>query len=287
MPAITTDNRLGILYMFLATFLFAWMNVFVKLLDRIPVLEVILFRSLIALLLCWFYLRRARQPVLGSRRPLLFLRGLAGAAALALNFWLIQEIPLATASTLTYLAPVCTMLIGIWFVGEKVRPLQFLFFALSFGGVLLVQGFDPRIAPLHLAAGIATSLIMGLAYNCVRKLSTSEPALVIMFYFPLMTLPFAGLWSALHWVQPQGLEWLWLLLMGLTTQTAQYYMTRAYQLAEIATVSIVNFSGILFAIGLGALLFGEHFNLPTYLGMALVLLGVGANVLLKTRPRAL
>ena len=277
------NSALGVWYMFLATFLFAWMTVFVKLLDRIPVLEIILFRSLISLALCLWGLRHAGVAVLGERRGLLMLRGLAGAMALAMNFYLIQEIPLATASTLTYLAPIFTTLIGIWALGERVRPIQLLFFLLSFLCVLMIQGFDPRISAFHLAIGIATSLSMGVAYNCVRKLSGSEHALVIIFYFPLMTLPLAGLWSVFNWVQPQGWEWFQLLMVGVTTQVAQYYMTRSYQLAEIATVSIVNYAGIVFAIALGFLLFGEGFNAPTLLGIALVLAGVACNVLFKTR----
>lgn len=285
MPYTSFMSRrtLGVCYMFVATFLFAWMTVFVKMLDRIPAMEIVLFRSLIALVLCLYPLRRAGIPVLGTRRGLLVARGLAGAVSLGMNFWLVQQIPLATASTLTYLAPIFTMLIGIWFVGERVRPIQFLLFGLSFAGVVIVQGFDPRISPLHLGVGITTSLVMGIAYNCVRKLSGSEHALVIMLYFPLMTLPVAGLWSALNWVQPQGVEWLIILGVGLSAQMAQYCLTRSYQLAEIATVSIVNYSGIVFSILLGIVIFGEHFNLPTYAGMVLVLLGVVCNVLLKTR----
>lgn len=271
----------GILYMLLATFLFAWMAVFVKLLPEIPVMEIILFRSVISLALCWVSLRRQGINLFGHRRPLLILRGLAGALALGMNFYLLQEIPLATASTLTYLAPITTTLIGIYFVGEKVSPLQLAFFALSFMGVLVVQGFDTRVSGFHLGIGVITSLMMGVAYNCVRKLSSSEHPLVIIFYFPLMALPIAGTASYFVWVQPQGWQWFYIVMVGVTTQLAQYFMTRAYQLAEISTVSIVNFTGIIFSIVLGLILFKEQFNLLTYGGMLLVLLGVVLNVLFK------
>lgn len=279
------QSALGVCYMLLATFLFALMSTFVKLLDGIPVLETIFFRSLISLILCLLPLMRARVDLWGNNRPLLMLRGLAGALALSMNFYLIQEIPLATASTLTYLAPICTALIGVYFVKEPVRLMQIVFFVISFAGVVMIQGFDARISAFHLFVGLATSIAMGVAYNCVRKLSRNEHPLVIIFYFPLMTLPIAGLWTAYNWVTPRGLEWVYILGVGVTTQVAQYYMTRAYQLAEIATVSIVNFTGIIYAIGIGFILFGESFNLLTYLGMLLVLAGVALNVLFKHRSR--
>jgi drug/metabolite transporter (DMT)-like permease len=98
-------------------------------------------------------------------------------------------------------------------------------------------------------------------------------------------MPVAGIWCLLFWVQPQGWEWLHLLMVGITSQLAQYYMTRSYQLAEISTVSIVNYTGIIYAIVLGFILFGEGFNLLTYAGMALVLLGVILNVAWKQRQK--
>lgn len=208
---------------------------------------------------------------------------MVGALALTQNFYLYQQIPLGAASTLTHLSPIFTTLIGIWFVREKVGPLQLGFFGLSFIGVLLIQGFDYRISSWHLFVGVTASCTMGLAYNCVRKLGATEHPLVIMFYFPLICLPLAGLWSLFNWVQPQGWEWLWLLLMGLTTQLGQYFMTRAYQITVISRVAIINYTEVLFAIVFGLVLFGENFSLLTWAGMGLVAVGVVLNVMFRPR----
>lgn len=280
-----TDTVRGVWYMALATLLFSLMTVFVKLVPDIPPLEIIFFRAVISIALCFWGLKRARVSIFGNNKAMLTIRGVAGVIALTLNFYLIQEIPLATASTLTYLAPVATTIIGIWFVKEKVSPIQFLFFAISFSGILVIQGFDARVSLFHLGLGIITSVFMGLAYNCVRKLSTSEHPLVIIFYFPFVCLPIAGLWCLLFWVQPQGWQWFFLLMVGITSQVAQYFMTRAYQLATISTVSIVNYTGIIYAIFLGYILFGEGFNLMTYAGMGLVLAGVILNVMSKQQSK--
>jgi len=278
-----SDTTHGVWYMAIATFLFALMTVFVKLVPNIPALEIIFFRAIISVVICWWSLKRSRVPILGNNRVMLTFRGIFGVIALTLNFYLIHEIPLATASTLTYLAPISTTLIGIWFVQEKVSPIQCLFFAMSFAGVLVIQGFDARVSLFHLGVGIITSIFMGLAYNCVRKLSTDEHPLVIIFYFPFVCLPITGLWCLLYWVQPEGWEWFYLFMVGITSQAAQYFMTRAYQLTEISTVSIVNYTGIIYAIVLGFILFGEGFNLLTYAGMGLVLVGVICNVVWKQR----
>ena len=86
-------------------------------------------------------------------------------------------------------------------------------------------------------------------------------------------------------MQPAAWEWFFLLMVGITSQVAQYFMTRAYQLAEISTVSIVNYTGIVYSIFLGYVLFGEGFNLMTYAGMGLVLVGVILNVIWKQQSK--
>ena len=274
-------NTRGVVFMLLASFFFALMSVCVKLLTGIPILEIIFFRALISATLCLFGMWRAKVAPLGRNRPLLLVRGLAGTVSLAQNFWLVQSVPLAAATTLTHLSPIFTTLIGIWFVKEKVALSQLGWFLLSFAGIVLMQGFDYRIGVLALLVGITTSTTMGIAYNCVRKLGATEHPLVIIFYFPLVCLPLTGLWSLFHWVTPQGSDWWWLIGMGLTTQIGQYYMTRSYQVARISRVAIVNYMEVLFSIVLGLVLFAENFNLVTYAGMALVVAGVVLNVLSK------
>ena len=190
--------------MLLASFVFTLMKVFVKLVPHIPAIEIILFRSIISFVISLYFLNRQRVTVWGNNKLILLGRGVAGAIALVTYFSLLQQIPLATASTLQYLSPIFTTVIGIFLVGEKARPIQFLFFGLSFAGILIIQGFDPRIEPIHLLMGIVASLFMGLAYNFIRKLKNTEHPLVIIFYFPLVMLPISAIWSSFIWVQPIG-----------------------------------------------------------------------------------
>jgi drug/metabolite transporter (DMT)-like permease len=278
---MSADTR-GILYMLLASFFFSLMSLSVKYLQGIPLLEIIFVRAVISASLCLWGIRRAGVAPLGNNRLLLLFRGSAGVLALIQGIYLIQAIPLAAATTLTHLSPIFTTLIAIWFVKEKVAPVQLAFFALSFLGVILVQGFDYRISLLHLAVGISASFCMGLAYNSVRRLGAEEHPLVIMFYFPLVCLPIAALYSLFYWVQPTGWQWLALVGVGVTAQLGQYYMTLSYQVANVSRVAIVAYSEVLFAIVLGFVLFNESFSLLTYAGMALVAAGVGLN--LRFRP---
>lgn len=271
----------GVQFMLLSAFIFTLMKVCVKLIPHIPPIEIILFRSVISLVLSGGVLMSKNISVWGNNKKILILRGVAGAIALSSFFMLLQQIPLAAASTLQYLAPVFSTILGIFILKEQVRWYQFLFFGLSFLGIVVIQGFDPRVSFGQMLLGVGSAFFTGLAYNFVRKLKSSEHPLVIIFYFPLVTLPLAAVYSMFDWVTPQGADWWVLLAIGLCTQVAQYFMTRSYQSEEIAKVSIINYTGIIYSLGFGFFIFGEQYNLLTYVGMVLVLSGVILNLGLK------
>ncbi|MCE7996007.1 MAG: DMT family transporter [Roseivirga sp.] len=267
--------------MLLATFVFAIMNVAVKWVDHIPAIEVIFFRSIVSLIMSGVVLRSQKVPLFGNNKKVLIMRGVAGSLGLILFFTTIQRIPLASAVTLMFLSPIFTAILGIWIVKESVRWLQWVFFAISFGGIMVIQGFDERISPIMALIGVGAAFFSGVAYNMIRKLKTSEHPLVIVFYFPLVTLPVTIIYLLFDWVTPRGSDWLILMLVGVLTQIAQYFMTKAYQSEELAKVANIQFIGILYALGFGWVLFDESFDFMTYLGMTMVLVGVILNVAYK------
>ncbi|MEJ2004920.1 MAG: DMT family transporter, partial [Cyclobacteriaceae bacterium] len=162
----------GVVFMLLATFFFALMNVFVKLLPEIPAVEIVFFRSLISLVISAVILKYQGISVWGRSRGWLLLRGTVGAIALVLYFITIQLIPLATAVTIQFITPIFTTIIGIFMNRERVAPIQWLFFLIAFGGIVMIQGFDERVTFELMLIGIVAAFFAGMAYNVIRKLKT-------------------------------------------------------------------------------------------------------------------
>lgn len=269
--------------MLVSTLFFTGMNLLVKMVPNIPAIEIVFFRSLVSLVLSYGFLARLRISVWGNNKKLLIGRGISGAVALILYFTTLQVMPLASAVTIQFLSPIFTTILGIFVVREKVKPWQWAFFAIAFGGVLVIEGFDPRVSAFFGVMGIISALFSGFTYNLIRKMGTSEHPLVIVFYFPLVTLPVTGIYCYFFWVNPIGMEWLLLILIGVMTQFAQYFMTMAYQNEELSKVAPLKYFGVLYAIILGYVFFGETFNWLTYTGMIMVIVGVILNVWYKQR----
>src|SRR5688572_20362062 len=99
--------------MIVSAFAFSVMTLLVKLAgQRIPSQEIVTVRAALTLLLSYAALRRAGLPVLGTRRPLLIVRGLFGFAALSCIYYAVTHMPLAEATVIQYLHPPFTALLA-------------------------------------------------------------------------------------------------------------------------------------------------------------------------------
>lgn len=277
----------AVVYILSATFLFTALNVCVKYLPHLPTSQVVLFRGLVSLIICYFYLKKMGISPWGQHKKVLILRGIFGTLSLFALFYCLKHMPIAMAMTLSNLAPLFAVLIAHFFLGEESHWSQFVFLIVAFGGVVLVKGWDSSV-PWSLAVlGIFGAFMAGCAYTCVRSLRTQDHPLVVVFYFPLLSLPMMIGPAVTQWVSPSLRDWLLLILIGILTQFAQYFMTVAYQLERASKIMIYNYTGLIWAVLVGGLFFGEHFELPQILGLGVVvacLLG-SAYVAYKMTPK--
>jgi len=273
--------------MLLSTFSFAMANVFVKQLSEMPVMEIVFFRSIMAGAVCWYGIKKAGVDWTGNNKPFLILRGVAGTTALVLFFLTLQNIPLASATTIQYLSPIFTATIAIFFLKESVKPVQWIFYALAFSGVLLIKNFDPRVSVPYLIIGIVAAFGSGVAYNFVRKLKDSEHPLVIILYFQIVGMVVSIPLLLFAWKTPIGLEWVYLIGVGLCSYLGQIFLTNAFSRERAASVAIIVYTGLIYAISIGWLVYGESQDIFTFAGMGLVVVGVILSVLYGRRHKIL
>lgn len=269
----------GIRYMLLAVTAFSVMNLCVKLLPGIPPLEMVFFRCLVSFLICAYMLTRARTSWFGNRHWLLLARGASGTLALYFFFEALQNLPLATAVTISYLSPVFSTLFASIFLKEKVRAVQWFYFGIAFTGVVLLKGWDPRVTTLYFTFGILSAIFSGVAYNLVRTLKETEHPIVIVMHFQIVGMVAGAVLSVHNFKMPHHWEWLGLLAVGLMTQIGQVNLTKALQLERVGTVTSLNFVGVIYAAIFGWMIFTEHITPKGLFAISLVALGVVLNIL--------
>jgi drug/metabolite transporter (DMT)-like permease len=267
-------------WMLVASLLFAVMGVLVKLAsERFSAPELVFYRSLFGLLSIYVFIvlitRQWLAPLGTGNFHSHVKRGVSGFMALVMFFYAIAHLPLATAITLNYTAPLFLAAITAWWFREQHGKGLMAALLLGFAGVAVLlqpgwQGQD-RLAGL---IGLVSGFFAALAYLNVRTLGREgEPEWRVVFYFTLIATLGAALWMAVAgFTQPRAEDWPLLLAMGLTATLAQLAMTRAYRLGNTLTVGTLAYSNVAFSAMYGVLLFGDRLPLSAWIGMALIVL---------------
>ncbi|MDP2144665.1 MAG: DMT family transporter [Gallionella sp.] len=274
--------------MLLAGVLFACMGVFVKLgAAHFSHVELVFYRSFFGLLLVYAILRRQQVSVATNHwRPHLW-RGLSGTVALALFFYCITALPLATAITLNYTAPLFLTILTMLVFKDKFHLPLTIAIALGFCGVVLL--LHPTLERDQLTTGLMgliSGFLAGVAYLNVKQLGMmGEPATRVVFYFSLVASICSGAWmlffGEVHTITQQGFAIL--LGLGVTATLAQLAMTHAYRVGKTLVVGSMAYSTIIFASLFGMLLWDEVLTASSWLGMAFI---VASGVLsLRLSPK--
>lgn len=286
------------LWMLFASFMFAAMGVCVKLASRqFSTSEIVMYRGMIGVLTLYAMIRLQGGSLRTSMPYAHLWRGLVGVLSLWLWFYSIARLPLATAMTLNYMAPIWIALFlwtaGWWHAKNHVEWPLLATVGLSFVGVtLLLQPalHANQLSPALLALG--SSLLSAMAYMQVRKLGLAgEPEYRVVFYFSVMNLA-AGLAGNLLAPATDGVRWhpiaslhggLLLLGIGLCATSAQMAMTRAYRLGKTLVVANLQYTGIVFSSVWGVLVFGDLFDWRSWAGILVILASGSAATFYNTR----
>jgi len=262
------------------------------------VTEAIALRSLVSLpILAAMAWREAGPRALwaGDIRPLL-VRGLILFVCYTAYYMAFPALPLAEAIALYFLAPVFVSLFAGPMLGERVGGATWAALAVGFIGVLFIlrpgQGLFEPAALLSLFSAATYALAMVLA----RKYGAGAPATVMAFHqnavYGVGALAIAGICKALGvgrlghpsldflvrpWSAPTPRDFLLMASCGVIAAVAMSLLTQAYRIAEANRVSVIEYTGMIWAPLWGYLFFAETPRWTTLVGMALIVAaGVGA-----------
>lgn len=270
--------------MFGAALLFALMGALVKAGSRtMPPIQLAAARVVVTLFVGLVMMRHARVSPLGVDRRLLATRGILGAVALVCFYTSLSTLPLGDATAIQYTNPILSAVLGAWLLAEPVARRVLIGAALSIGGVIAIARPSFLFGGVSLpTAGVlaacAGSLLSAFVYVTVRKLRATDDPLVIVFWFPLMAVPFIVPAAVRVWVWPTSwTEWLILLGIGATTQSAQVLMTRGLHLLPVSRATAVSYVQVVFGFVIGAVEFREVPTAASMAGAALILAGMAIS----------
>ena len=284
------DNLNGAGWMILSCIAATIMSVAVRLLaDTMPTVQMAFLRSVlgIGLLLPVFLRARMRHeglPVRFSRPRLHLIRGVLFALATTFGFHALAHLPLATATTLFFLAPVFATVFAALFAGEAVGPRRWGAVLAAFAGALVI--LRPGIVPLDLAmvTAVTSSLLFAMALLITRPLSSADGTTSIMLSSGLVASVVLGIPALVVWVPVPVAAWGLVAVLVLTSSLRMVADVRSYSLADAGFLAPFAFIRLLFIAAAGWIVFREGIDTPTGIGAVII---VGASVFIAWREARL
>ncbi|RTE64967.1 DMT family transporter [Amphritea opalescens] len=194
----------------------------------------------------------------------------------------IGALPLAEVFALEFTVPIWTLIIAAIFLKEKITLTKIVSVLLGMAGVLIiVQPGYAIVDPISFIV-LGAAVCYAISHTATKSLSASESAISILFYMCLIQLPIGLLLSIGNWSWPVGLQWLWLIIIGMTALSAHFCMAKAMQYAEVTKVITLDFLRLPLIALVGISLYAETFEISLVLGGALMFI---ANLVVLRRRR--
>ena len=286
---IKNDKTKGIIYIIVSAFFFALMGLFVKLSGDLPTIQKSFFRNAVAMIFAFVVITKNHQWELpkGKNISYLLIRAVAGTVGILCNFYAVSRINLADASMLNKLSPFFAVVFSIFILKEKASWKQFLAVTLAFIGALFVMKPTFSFDGLPSFMGFIGGLMAGLAYTYVRKLTQNGfKGPLVVFYFSMFSCVVTSPWLILDFTPMSPLQWLYLILAGLSASGGQFFITAAYSKAPAKEISVYDYSQIIFTTLLSLIVFGELPDGLSFLGYGIIICAAVFNAWNSLKKKA-
>jgi len=193
------------------------------------------------------------------------------------------NLPIANATAINMATPLFITLIAVLWLKHRVGPRHWLAIAAGFAGVLLV--IQPRAEGFNAFAWLC---LLSTVLHALRDISTLRiarevPSIGVTLATAVSVTVLAGAVSlGQGWVVPTWTQ-------GALLATAAVFLASGYQLiiratrsGDLSVVAPFRYSGLLMAVALGYVVWGDVPNALAWAGIALVI-GAGLYLLRHTR----
>jgi S-adenosylmethionine uptake transporter len=203
-------------------------------------------------------------------------------------FYALGRLPLAEVFVIVFTGPLFMALFGRLMLGERLNPSAGVALAMGFAGMLVIvltraEGFRFGAEGPALLAAVVSPIAYALAMVMMRKQTGDEPVERIVLIQPLLGLLAVAPFSLPTLAWPTG-STLWLaLLMGLLGTSGSWALAWAFKHAPAHRIGVAEYTGLIWAAGLGYSLFGEVPRMEVWLGAVLI---ISACLLVIRAPRA-
>lgn len=271
----------GILFMVASTAVFAVTNAIGKWeVALYPVGEVAFFRTLFSVMVLYAaFLPRTGLTVFRTRRPGAHVkRALSQLCSMMSIFMAFKLMPLASVTAIGFAAPLFTTLLSIVILKDRVGIHRWSALVVGFVGVLVIT--RPGVGTFQLGAlfALVNAIMISTVAIAIRQMSLTESTQTLTMWQMTLIACFTACLLPFGYTTPSWRDLALLALAGVGNGTAQYWWTKALNLAPPSAVVPFNYLSLVWATFLGFAVWGDVPTVTLVVG-AVIVVGSGLYIL--------
>lgn len=222
----------------------------------------------------------------GGKFHLLIFRGMMGTTALYTLLYCILHLPLGTAMTYNLTSALFIAVFSFILFREYHGRIVLLAVLLGFAGMLLIYKPAMHFPWYYHLAGLLSGITSALAYITVNRLAGYYDSRIIVLAFigtgvlvPTLLMITGYIFNItpddvffIQWKWPSGIEWFYVLWLGLAALFGQYFVTKAYGADKAGIVSSIGYANIIFSVFIGMALGDAFPDLMSSAGILCIIL---------------
>ena len=272
---LAAENRRGILCMSGAMALFIANDGLTKYVSAtLPTAQLIFMRGVMSILLVLAvaHVMGALPKIAMTAAPRVVVRAIVDAIATMLYLASLFHLPIGNATAINLASPLFMIVFAVLFLREGIRLNRALAIGAGFLGVLLV--IQPHADGFSVWA---LACLFGTLFHAARDLLTRRiaagiPSILITLSTALSVTLLSGALSLFEGWRPFGGSEVALLGLAAVFLSGGYFLIiSSMRMGEMSLIAPFRYSGLLFALVLGYLIWGEVPNLLAWCGIALLI----------------
>ena len=194
----------------------------------------------------------------------------------------VSLLPLSQVFAIEFTSPLWTTLLAAVFLGEALTLKRVFAVVLGFTGVYVIVNPGQGMMNIGALCVLIAAVCFSSGNIFTKRLVQTDNPLTILFFMSAIQLPMGLALSYTSLTMPEGVQWLWLFVVGLSSMTSHFCMARAMQKTDISVVVTLDFLRLPLITLIGVFVYAEVFQPIMVLGSLMVL---GANLISVYRPK--
>lgn len=240
---------------------------------RLPAVEIGWLRYLtFMLIMCPAVVAMSPRLALRTVRPgLQVLRGLTLVGSSLIFISALRFLPIAEATTTSFVSPIFVTVLSIVFLGERVGVRRWIATIVGLIGVIIVV--RPGTSAFHPAALLAITSAACWACSLVatRKIAGRDSAVTTMTYSAITGFILLSVLLPFFWITPTWQEVALAACLGIAATSGHWLVVLAYRYGDASVLAPFSYTQPIWATVLGYAVFGDVPDGWTFVGAAVII----------------